>query len=264
MQVSGIAGLLRVPSKRHGGSSLSSRTLSQSSDPQTEDNAGSETETPSTIKASLSRKRGQPLQSWVAYQITRQLLHQGLPDRNFCCVQDGLIPALHADPTCPDLLADVQLYEQDSLQVAPSEWSQSKAALRKQKRREHAMQHRPSDADLTASTAVQQTAQGTASSQFADPRQDADAKCSTSGSIEYPASAAKVTSSITQSPAKQLGKRLNSRASSPLGKKKYAEDRGRSGNNGGPQKAPQDQIGAEDLQRRQIAAQEDAEMMIMV
>ena len=178
-------------------------------------------------------------------------------------MQDGLIPALHADPTCPDLLADVQLYEQDSLQVAPSEWSQSKAALRKQKRREHAMQHRPSDADLTASTAVQQTAQDTASSQFADPRQDADASCSTSGSIDT-ASAAKVTSSITPSPAKQLGKRLNSRASSPLGKKKYAGDRGRSGYNGGPQKAPQDQIGAEDLQRKQIAAQEDAEMMIMV
>ncbi|KAA6418416.1 MAG: hypothetical protein FRX49_11576 [Trebouxia sp. A1-2] len=69
------------------------------------------------------------------------------------------IPALHVAAANPDLSADPQQYHQDNLKVHASQWSQSRSARRKQKRKDHTTQSSPLDAGSTIKCTVQPTKQ---------------------------------------------------------------------------------------------------------
>lgn len=126
------------------------------------------------------------------------------------------------------------------------------------------MQLRPADAQVAAGAMMQQSMQTTSTSQSADAYQGTNGGQDTQNSTD---AAANAMSSPRTLPlhAKQQGKRAGSRASSPLGKKKHGASRGRVGSKGAVHQGLPDQAEEEEgLQAQQYAAQEQAEIMIMV
>lgn len=173
-------------------------------------------------------------------------------------VQERGIPAVHA--------ADVQLSEQ-SLDVAASDWSQSKSARRKQKRRGDAKHLNPLDADSAAASPAQKHA----AAQNASSTQDArDSSQSQTTAVAVSANAA-VPEGTSASP-KQPGTVLMPRVASPLGKnglggfRSQAAKQAPTGGSQGFQARPaqQDQWAAVQPFARQLDTQEDTDALIMV
>ena len=173
-------------------------------------------------------------------------------------MQEEQIPALHiAAADLPS--ADPQQYQQDSLEVDASQWSQSRSARRKQKRKDNTIQSSPLDAGSTIKCTVQPTKQLIAANESTGIDQNiAAVKQTDSRSAVADASGAQPLH------AKQHSKRPGSRAASPLGKKKDAGDRGRGSNKISLYGRSNSQAGGEDVEAIQIAVQEEAEMQIMV
>lgn len=176
--------------------------------------------------------------------------------------QQGEIPALHA--------ADVQLSEQ-SLDVAASQWSQTKSARRKQKRRGNAKQLSPLDADSAASSSAQEDAV------FQDVRGSSQSETSADAAVTSSAGAALPLGNPSDS--KQRGTVRMPRMASPLGKvrlegstaqttRQTQEQRtptaGSQGSPGRAHQAPQDQWAAVQPLVRQPETQEDADALITV
>ncbi|DBA88766.1 TPA: hypothetical protein ACH3X1_004184 [Trebouxia sp. C0004] len=165
----------------------------------------------------------------------------------------------------PDPSADPQQYQQDSLQVDASQWSQSRSARRKQKRKEHTMQCSPMVAGSTVTCTVQPTKQliaAIAASESTDTDQNIPAGRQThSGSAVAVVAAASGAQPLH---AKQRSKRSGSRAASPLGKKQDAGNRGRGSNKTSLQGRLDSQADRQqDVEAVQIVLQEEAESQIM-
>ena len=176
-------------------------------------------------------------------------------------MQEEQIPALHV--AVADLpSADPQQYQQDSLEVDASQWSQSRSARRKQKRKDHTIQSSPLDAGSTIKCTVQPTKQLIAANESTDIDQSIAAVKQT----DSRSAVAAVADAYGAQPlhAKQHSKRPGSRAASPLGKKKDAGGRGRGSNKISLYGRSNSQAGGEDVEAIQIAVQEEAEMQIMV
>ena len=162
--------------------------------------------------------------------------------------------------------ADVQLSEQ-SLEVAPSEWSQTKSARRKQKRRGDAKQLNPLDAvSAAASPAQQHTA-----------AQDADTTPEAKNSPQSQTTAVAVSANAavhdgTSANFKQPGTVLMPRVASPLGRNRLGDVRSQAakqaptGGSQGSQARPaqQDQWAAVQPFARQLDTQEDNDALIRV
>jgi len=177
-------------------------------------------------------------------------------------VQEDQIPALHVAAANPDPSAHLQQYQQDSLEVDASEWSQSRSARRKQKRKDQTMQSSPLDAGSTTKCTVQPTKQLVTATESSDIDQNiAAVKQTDSGSA---LAAVAVASGAQLLRAKQRSKRSGSKAASPLGKKKDAGNRGRGSNKICLQRGLDSQAGGQDVEAIQIALQEEAELQIMV
>ena len=158
--------------------------------------------------------------------------------------------------------ADPQQYQQDSLEVDASQWSQSRSARRKQKRKDHTMQSSLLDAGSNAKCTVQPTEQLIAANESTDTDQNTAAVKQTDSRS---AAAAVAALSGAQPPhAKQRSKLPSSRAASPLGKKKDVGGRGQGSNKFSLHERSNSQAGGQDVEAIQIAMQEEAEMQIMV
>ena len=189
-------------------------------------------------------------------------------------MQEEQIPALHVDAANLDTSAHPQQFQQDSLEVDASQWSQSRSARRKQKRKDHSVQSSPLnagstlsplDAGSTLKCSVQPTKQLTAAfaaTESTDADQNTAAIEQTDGRLADAAVAA--ASGAQPLHAKQRSKRPSSRAASPLGKKKDAGGRGQGSNRISLHGRSKSQAGGEDVEAIQIAMQEEAEMKIMV
>lgn len=177
-------------------------------------------------------------------------------------VQEEQIPALHVAAANPDLSADPQQYHQDNLKVHASQWSQSRSARRKQKRKDHTTQSSPLDAGSTIKCTVQPTKQLIAANVSTDiVKNIAAVKKTDSRSVVAAVAAASGAQPLH---AKQRSKRSGSRAASPLGKKKDAGGRGRGSNKINLHWRSNSQAGGEDVEAIQIALQDEAELQIMV
>lgn len=177
-------------------------------------------------------------------------------------MQEEQIPALHVAAANPDPSADLQQYQQDSLEVDASQWSQSRSARRKQKRKDHTMQSSPLDACSTIKCTVQPTKQliaAVAATESTDTDQNTAAVKQTDSR-----SAVAAASGAQPLHAEQRSKRPGSRAASPLGKKKDAGGQGRGSNKISLQGGLDSQAGGEDMKAIQIAMQEEAELQTTV
>ena len=184
------------------------------------------------------------------------------------CQQDQ-IPALHA--------ADVQLSEQ-SLDVTTSDWSQTKSARRKQKRRGNTKQLNSLDAECAASLPAQQGTAFQEASSSQDIRGSSHSATSADVAVTNSADAAEPLGNPAVS--KQHGTVVMPRVASPLGKirsgglssqnTRHAQEQqtrtgGSQGSQGQAQQAPQDQwAAAVPPLVRQLDAQEDTDFLIMV
>lgn len=183
----------------------------------------------------------------------------------FACEQDQ-IPALHA--------ADVQLSEQ-SLDVTTSEWSQTKTARRKQKRKGNTKQLNSLNADVAASSSAQEDAQDFSSIQ--DINGSIQSETSHDAAVRSSADAAVPLGNAAGS--KQHGTVLMPRLASPLGKNKLGGLRGQTTRHtqeqqihtgvfqeaqGQAQQAPQDQWAAVQPLVRQLDTQEDIDALVLV
>jgi hypothetical protein len=191
-----------------------------------------------------------------------------------CNMQEEQIPALHVDAASLDTSAHPQQFQQDSLEVDASQWSQSRSARRKQKRKDHSVQSSPLnagstlsplDAGSTLKCSVQPTKQLTAAF-AATESTDADQNTAAIEQTDSRLADAAVAAASGAQPlhAKQRSKRPSSRAASPLGKKKDAGGRGQGSNRISLHGRSKSQAGGEDVEAIQIAMQEEAEMQIMV
>ncbi len=180
-------------------------------------------------------------------------------------MQEEQIPALHVDAASLDTSAHPQQFQQDSLEVDASQWSQSRSARRKQKRKDHSVQSSPLDAGSTLKCSVQPTKQLTAAF-AATESTDADQNTAAIEQTDSRLADAAVAAASGAQPlhAKQRSKRPSSRAASPLGKKKDAGGRGQGSNRISLHGRSKSQAGGEDVEAIQIAMQEEAEMQIMV
>ena len=177
-------------------------------------------------------------------------------------MQEEQIPALHVAAANPDPSADPQQYQQDSLEVDASQWSQSRSARRKQKRKDHTMQSSLSDAGCNIKCTVQPTEQLIAANESVDSDQNTAAVKQTDSRSAVAAVAA--VSGAQPLHAKQRSKQPSYRAASPLGKKKDAGDRGRGSNKINLHGRSNSQAGGDDVEAIQIAMQDEAELQIMV
>ncbi len=177
-------------------------------------------------------------------------------------MQEEQIPALHVAAANPDPSADPQQYQQDSLEVDASQWSQSRSARRKQKRKDHTMQSSLSDAGCNIKCTVQPTEQLIAANESVDSDQNTAAVKQTDSRLAVAAVAA--ASGAQPLHAKQRSKQPSCRAASPLGKKKDAGDRGRGSNKINLHGRSNSQAGGDDVEAIQIAMQDEAELQIMV
>ncbi len=182
-------------------------------------------------------------------------------NQTLCNLQEEQIPALHVAAANPDPSAYPQQYQQDSLEVDASQWSQSRSARRKQKRKDHTMQSSPLDAGCTIKCTVQPTKQLIAANESTDTDQNIAAVKQTDSRSANAAIAA--ASGAQPLHAKQRSKRPGSRAASPLGKKD-AGGRGRGSNKISLHGRSNSQAGGEDVEAIQIALQDEAELQIMV
>ncbi len=176
-------------------------------------------------------------------------------------MQEEQIPALHVAAANLDPSADPQQYHQDSLEVGASQWSQSRSARRKQKRKDHTMQSSLSDAGCNIKCTVQPTEQLIAANESTDSDQNIAAVKQTDSRSAVAAVA--VTSGAQPLHAKQRSKRPSSRAASPLGKKKDG-GQGRGSNKISLHGRSNSQAAGEDVEAIQVAVQEEAEMQVMV
>lgn len=173
-------------------------------------------------------------------------------------MQEEQIPALHVENLSPD--ADMQPYRQDSLHAEASDWSQSKSARRKQKRRDHTLHLKPASAASAADATVQPAILST------DIFQSANNSLGPAADTTHTETDLVQGAAATAVQAKQQGKRPSSRAASPLGKNKQGGSRGRGKGNRRVdlQADSHSQVAEVDIEARQIAMQEEAEMQIMV
>ena len=176
------------------------------------------------------------------------------------------IPALHA--------ADVQLSEQ-SLDVTTSEWSQTKTARRKQKRKGNTKQLNSLNADVAASSPAQEDAQDFSIIQ--DINGSTQSETSPDAAGRSSADAAVPLGNAAGS--KQHGTVLMPRLASPLGKNKLGGLRGQTTRHaqeqqihtgvfqesqGQAQQAPQNQWAAVQPLVRQLDTQEDTDALLLV
>ena len=171
-------------------------------------------------------------------------------------MQEEQIPALHVENLSPD--AAMQPDCQDSLHAEASDWSQSKSARRKQKRREHTQHLKPASAASAADPTVQPAILP------ADIFQSANNSLGTAADKTHTETDPVHGAAATAIQAKQQGKRPSSRAASPLGKNKNGGSRGRWRGSKRVDLQADLQVAEEDIEARQIAMQEEAEMQIMV
>ena len=139
--------------------------------------------------------------------------------------------------------ADVQLLEDDSLQVATSDWSQTKSARRRQRRKDHHNKQSFAEvADPSAAQAIELIDPPPATQQGADIAVQPDRI----------ASAGRAASSASKLLSLPRGKRAGARPFSPPGRKKFGSRNKRDG--------AVIQLSLEDVQLQQQNRQEDAEL----
>ena len=171
----------------------------------------------------------------------------------------------------------MQLSEQDSLEVASSDWSQTKSGKRKQKRRGNAKELNAFDTQSAASSPAQQDAPSQRASSPQNRYKDTHLDVSVAAAaVGLPGAEGSLGSYISP---KQLGNGLMPRAASPLGKEGLEGFRGRPAilavqqpaSPGGSLGLPKGGIEAYQRQGtalqpspRQLATQDDVDALILV
>lgn len=161
--------------------------------------------------------------------------------------------------------------------MAASEWSQTKTARRKQKRRGNAKQLSALDADFAACSSAQEDAAFQDASSSQNGRGSAQSENSATAAVTSSADAAVPLGNPAGS--KQRGTVLMPRMASPLGKVRLGGSSGQTtkqaqvqqkptggflGSEGQTRQAPQDQWAAVQPLVRQPDTQEDTDALIMV
>ena len=129
-------------------------------------------------------------------------------------MQPDQIPAVHPEQQAEATTANVHLLEDDSLQVATSDWSQTKSARRRQRRKDH---HNKQSIAEVADPPAAQAAKLTDLPPASQHQQDAD----TAMQLDRIVSANRAATSASKLLSLPRGKRTGSRPFSPLGRKKF-------------------------------------------
>ncbi|KAL3132823.1 hypothetical protein ABBQ38_006748 [Trebouxia sp. C0009 RCD-2024] len=173
-------------------------------------------------------------------------------------------------------LSNVQLSGQDSLEVASSEWSQTKSGKRKQKRRGNEKQPNALDTQSAASSPAQRDAAFQRASSPQDRHSDTHFDASVAAAALGSAGAdGRLGNAVSP---KQLGISLMPRAASPLGKEGLAGLRGHAAPQANQQsdspggslgllqeaiEAQQHEVAALQPSARLLATQDDADVLVL-
>lgn len=175
-------------------------------------------------------------------------------------VQADEIPAVHSEHDLDVNQLDVQLSESDNLQVSTSQWSQTRSARRKQKRRDQqASQHKQSHTGSVLAAALQPDDDASAHALQQTVAAESQPESIAAGA----AAAARSLPSTLPLLSKVRSKRAASSPFSPLGKKRFGS-KGRKGTPADQQALQQQPPAAEMYALQQEAKQEEAEMRSLV
>ena len=185
----------------------------------------------------------------------------------FCVIlsiaQAEQIPALHAVDVQISSLSEVQLSDPDSLEVASSEWSQTKSARRKQRRKGNTNHLK----QLEATPAASMSGEDDTALQMASIVQDSvqDGGINRGKHSVTPVSSADAdTASGNASRVEHINSKLVPRPASPLGKKSFEGFKGRTARQGKEYQSQLESAAAMQPLTRQRQTQADADDLILV
>ena len=177
-------------------------------------------------------------------------------------MQAEQIPALHAADVQLSSQSELQLSEQDSLDVASSEWSQTKSARRKQKRKGNSNYLKP----LEAAPAAFVSREHDNASQNASGDSTQDDGVSKGNQSTLPVSSAVADTAFSNaSDGQHTKKKLVPRPASPLGKKRFGGFKGQTaGRDEKHQRQQEAAVAALQPLTRQRQTKPDADDLILV